>query len=698
MPKYIIHMGICGFGNQLLGFKEACIIAKHTNRIMVEPIFIPHGSIRNKCEKYYKFADIFDINNFNSKIECVNIEKISHIKINNIYNIRNDNEKSITDPYYNFQKDYYNISDIKSNRLNNKFLQSYDDFSELNKIEDDILVLLGTFNTIKLNTCSKNGCLNPECGFNETFLNDYNKISKALIFNNNINTITNTILDNLNLIPNEYCTFHLRAQDTCENTLFKDSYNDYDESIVYQSIVNYLFENNKQNLINKIFVCLPPQALKIIDLKIFNSNKIHILDHSKYNYDPFILSIIELNICEQSSVLIYSPTNTPYMNKIHTRSSFVLHTMDLRRINNINISDTCIDKIYNKIDIENIKIINKSNKKIISTSLYGNKDIYNYGLLLNDALNKLILPDWILRVYIDNTTNMNFISKVKNNNNIEIIKINTLVGTMYHRFFPISDPNVEIFISRDLDSIISFYEKAMVSEWLNTDKQLHLIHEILPGHRHIIMGGMFGFKNIHKSTNNIETSINPIDKNKKFYYEPWKDYCNVSYNNDIIIISPHNNYNSYAKVMKIFKKDFENFYNGEKITCLWDNKEQLVVQKINNDIKVSHKSRDCYFRCIDYNKDNNNTFNFYSSIINYYLQASRTSFFYGDDQNFIKEYFKKYLNKHNCLDHNNTTINYDYSKKFTSEYTPISTILKNENDYYVGHRVNTKKLYIDNIQ
>jgi len=116
--------------------------------------------------------------------------------------------------------------------------------------------------------------------------------------------------------------------------------------------------------------------------------------------------------------------------------------------------------------------MNKSNKKIISTTLYGNKDIYNYGLLLNDALNKLILPDWILRVYIDNTTNMNFISKVKNNNN-------------------------------------------------------------------------------------IETSINPIDKNKKFYYEPWKDFYNVSYNNDIIIISPHNNYNSYAKVMKIFKKDWE---------------------------------------------------------------------------------------------------------------------------------------------
>ena len=289
---------------------------------------------------------------------------------------------------------------------------------------------------------------------------------------------------------------------------------------------------------------------------------------------------------------------------------------------------------------------------------------------------------------------MDFISKVKNNNNIEIIKINTLVGTMYHRFFPISDPNVEIFISRDLDSIISFYEKAMVSEWLNTDKQLHLIHEILPGHRHIIMGGMFGFKN---NSNLTETTTNPIDQNKKFFYKPWKAYCNVLYKDDAIIISPHNNYNSYRKVMKIFKKDFENFYNGKSIMCLWENKGKLVIQKINNDIKVSHKFGDYYFRFVDY-KENNNIFIFYSEIINYHLQESKSRFFYGDDQNFIKEYLKKYLNKDNCLDHNKTTINYDYSIKFTGEYTPISTILKNERDFYVGHRVNTKKLYIDNFQ
>ena len=179
-------------------------------------------------------------------------------------------------------------------RLKNKFITNLDELKELNEIEDDILVLLGTFNSVKLNTCSKNGCLNSVCGYHKVFLNDYNEVSKALIFNNNINNITNTVLNSLNLKSREFCTFHLRTRDLCENTLFKDSYNDYDESIVYQSIVNYLFENNKQNLINKIFVCLPPQALKIRDLKIFNSDKILILDHGKYNYDSFILSIIEL--------------------------------------------------------------------------------------------------------------------------------------------------------------------------------------------------------------------------------------------------------------------------------------------------------------------------------------------------------------------------------------------------------------------
>lgn len=699
MPKYLIHMGICGFGNQLLGFKEACLIAKYTNRIMVEPIFLPHGTIKSHCKKYYTFSNIFNIDHFKSVYDIVNIEDISNITINNVYNIRHINDKGITDSYYNLQKEYYGLTNVKFKSMTKQYITSVDDLQEINDIEDEILVLLGTFNTIKLSTCSKNGCLNNACKLNPVFFNDYNEVCKSLIFSPYIKSTTQGILNDLQLKPKDYCAFHLRTQDLCSNTLFKDSYNGYTENSVYQSIVNYLFESNYKMLVKKIFVCLPPQALEIHDIEIFNGNSVCRLDHTKYSCDSFILSIIELNICELSQILIYSPTNTPHMKKEHTRSSFMLHTMDLRRINNSNSNDVCINTIYNKLSIENIKIVEKTNKRVISTSLYGNKDIYNYGLLLNYNLMKIIFPGWILRVYIDSTTNMDFIAKVKNNDNIEIIKINSLLGPMYYRFFPISDPNVEMFISRDLDSIITYYEKNMITEWIDSDKQLHLIHEVLPGHRHTIMGGMFGFKKTKSQlTNNNETPSYPLDKNKCYYYSPWKSKCYIAYNKDYLVISPHNNNNAYAKVLKIFKDNFLDFYNEIETICLWDNTTNLPIQKIGQDIKVIHRSGNHYFRCTNYTQDNSGIYNIYNAIINYNIQVSRNVFIYGDDQLFLSQFLKDFLNKDKCMDHNNTSKKYNYSKTINNEFTPISTILKNLKDCYVGHRVDTKALFIENFQ
>ena len=704
MPKYLIHMGICGFGNQLLGFKEACIIAKHTNRTIIEPIFIPHGTIRNECRKFYTFSDIFDSKYFHSNIKTINFKNINSIKINNVYNIRNINEDNLTTSYYKNQKDYYNISDVTFKRLKNKFITNLDELKELNEIEDDILVLLGTFNSVKLNTCSKNGCLNSVCGYHKVFLNDYNEVSKALIFNNNINNITNTVLNSLNLKSREFCTFHLRTRDLCENTLFKDSYNDYDESIVYQSIVNYLFENNKQNLINKIFVCLPPQALKIRDLKIFNSDKIHILDHGKYNYDSFILSIIELNICEQSQVLIYSPTNTPYMKKVHTRSSFVLHTMDLRRINNISASDICIDKIYNiNIDIDNnidfykiddvelYNIQNIDNKKVISFTLYNDKEIYNYGVLVNHELKKIIFKDWIMRIYVDESVNKTLLNYIiKNLKDIEVIKIKSELHTVYYRCFPHDDPSVSHFISRDLDSIITPREEFMVNEWLKSNKSLHLIHEVLPGHRMKIMAGMYGFRN---EINNI--NIRKIDENTMYTYKPFGGLCKVLCNKDNITIYKPDSPN---KNCIIDNKLLVDFYNFKEIDCKWCGVDQNIKIQLqeNNNVKVLHKHVTYFFNF-------NSLFqgNISSSIKKFYNDLNRNNkkYLYLDDQTYLEQFYSNYLNIDNCIDHN-SNLKWDYSVDLNKPYKYGNSIIENKfniTDFpycYVGHRImNMKQLY-----
>ena len=44
---------------------------------------------------------------------------------------------------------------------------------------------------------------------------------------------------------------------------------------------------------------------------------------------------------------------------------------------------------------------------------------------------------------------------------------------MYWRFLPIVDPEVDIFIVRDVDSRISKRGENIVNEWVNSDKILH---------------------------------------------------------------------------------------------------------------------------------------------------------------------------------------------------------------------------------
>ena len=76
-------------------------------------------------------------------------------------------------------KDYYNLSNVTFNRINKQYIKSYDDFDELKNIEDDVLVLLCTFNNIILSNCYKNGCLNEKCTLNKCFIEDYIKNKKT---------------------------------------------------------------------------------------------------------------------------------------------------------------------------------------------------------------------------------------------------------------------------------------------------------------------------------------------------------------------------------------------------------------------------------------------------------------------------------------------------------------------------------------
>ena len=67
-----------------------------------------------------------------------------------------------------------------------------------------------------------------------------------------------------------------------------------------------------------------------------------------------------------------------------------------------------------------------------------------------------------------------------------------LVGllTEVRRFLPTLDPQVDIFLSRDLDSAITSREVEAVEEWLNSEKTLHVMrdHRL---HSQPMLGGLW---------------------------------------------------------------------------------------------------------------------------------------------------------------------------------------------------------------
>ena len=79
--------------------------------------------------------------------------------------------------------------------------------------------------------------------------------------------------------------------------------------------------------------------------------------------------------------------------------------------------------------------------------------------------------------------------------NVEVVKKNEIGDwkSMFWRFEPASEEDVDIFISRDTDSRISLRERHAVDEWEASDLTFHIMRDH-PYHQFPILGGMWGAK------------------------------------------------------------------------------------------------------------------------------------------------------------------------------------------------------------
>lgn len=163
-------------------------------------------------------------------------------------------------------------------------------------------------------------------------------------------------------------------------------------------------------------------------------------------------------------------------------------------------------------------------KNIIAFSLWGDNPMYWVGALRNIELAKEYYPGWICRFYIDEESRTDLIESIKGDN-VEVILVSSKDSFhgMFWRFWASIDDDVDIFISRDCDSRITEREVCAVNEWLESDKDFHIMRDH-PYHQVPILSGMWGSKN--NSLSNINDLLNEweIFPNKGRYNAEDQDF------------------------------------------------------------------------------------------------------------------------------------------------------------------------------
>jgi hypothetical protein len=137
----------------------------------------------------------------------------------------------------------------------------------------------------------------------------------------------------------------------------------------------------------------------------------------------------------------------------------------------------------------------KTKTKIISFSLWGSAPCYNWGALENALAAAELFPGWTCRYYIGEGVIKDMLDKLTALSNVEIIKMPSTEGNkMMWRFTPCFGSD-GVVIVRDTDSVLNPRDKAVVSDWIKSDKDFHIIRDNIGGHSARIMGGMFGVRN-----------------------------------------------------------------------------------------------------------------------------------------------------------------------------------------------------------
>ncbi len=131
---------------------------------------------------------------------------------------------------------------------------------------------------------------------------------------------------------------------------------------------------------------------------------------------------------------------------------------------------------------------------VISYSLYGSSPWYTDNALVNANLSRHIYKGWEMRVYHDDKVPGDVLSRLSEYPHVRLVRMtrDPYRNPMVWRFLVASDPTVERYIIRDIDSWLSVREHEAVVEWTRSGRLFHIMRDHPSHSMYPISGGMWG--------------------------------------------------------------------------------------------------------------------------------------------------------------------------------------------------------------
>ena len=144
------------------------------------------------------------------------------------------------------------------------------------------------------------------------------------------------------------------------------------------------------------------------------------------------------------------------------------------------------------------KVPSKRHRKLISYSLYGDQPKYCEGAVLNVEAARELYPGFVCRFYIDEQVPTAVRVRLESLG-AELVPMDNaktaaaeepLLPGMFWRFLALDDPDADVVLVRDADSLPTEREKTLVESWLASDYDFHIIRDWYT-HGELILGGTF---------------------------------------------------------------------------------------------------------------------------------------------------------------------------------------------------------------